>query len=64
LEALSPKKRGRNGKDELDQELSALRRENERLKVRLEQAEMVIDVQKKLSHLLGLAEENGTGRRT
>jgi len=34
LEALSPKKRGRNGKDELDQELIALRRENERLKVR------------------------------
>lgn len=31
-----------------------LQRENERLKARLEQAELVIDVQKKLSRLLGL----------
>ena len=64
LEALSSKKRGRKGKDELDRELSRLRRENERLQARLEQAETIIDVQKKLSRLLGLAtEENGTGGR-
>jgi hypothetical protein len=31
-----------------------LRRENERLKSRLEQAELIIDVQKKLSRILGL----------
>lgn len=63
LEALSPKQRGRKEKDELDRELSRLRRENERLQDRLEQAETIIDVQKKLSRLLGLAtEENGTGR--
>jgi len=64
LEALSPKKRGRNGKDEMERELVGLRRENERLQARLEQAETIIEVQKKLSHLLGLAEENGTGKRT
>lgn len=63
LEALSSKKRGRKEKDELDREVSRLRWENERLQARLEQAETIIDVQKKLSRLLGLAtEENGTGR--
>ena len=63
LEALSSKKRGRKEKDELDREVSRLRRENERLQARLEQAETIIDVQKKLSRLLGVAtEENGTGR--
>jgi transposase-like protein len=31
-----------------------LRRENERLKKRLEQAELIIDVQKKVSQLLGI----------
>jgi transposase len=63
LEALGPQKRGRKGKDELEREISRLRRENERLQARLEQAEMIIEVQKKLSHLLGLVtEENGTGK--
>jgi hypothetical protein len=34
------------------------------LQARLEQAETIIEVQKKLSRLLGLAtEENGVGRR-
>jgi transposase-like protein len=60
LSGLSPKKRGRKGKDELEKELAELRRENKRLQARLEEAEMIIDVQKKLSRLLGLAtEENG-----
>ena len=64
LEALSPKRRGRKRKDELEREVARLRRENERLQVSLEKAEMIIDVQKKLSRLLGLAtEENGTGKR-
>ena len=45
--------------------MAKLRRENERLQVSLEQAEMIIEVQKKLSRLLGLAkEENGAGKRT
>lgn len=57
LEALSPKKRGRNVpvQDALAKELAELRRENEHLKTRLQRAETIIDVQKKLSQLLGLA---------
>jgi transposase-like protein len=64
LEGLSPRKRGRKRKDELEREVARLRRENERLRAGLEQAEMIIEVQKKISRLLGLAtEENGAGRR-
>lgn len=62
LEALSPKKRGRKGKDELEKEVMKLQREKERLQAHLEQAEMIIEVQKKLSRLLGLAEGNGRGK--
>jgi transposase-like protein len=54
LEGLSPKKRGREPQDLVDEEVARLRRENERLRARLEEAEMIIDVQKKLSQLLGL----------
>jgi transposase-like protein len=57
LKGLSPKKRGRKAPDPADAELARLRRENERLRSRLEQAEIIIDVQKKLSRLLGLAED-------
>jgi transposase-like protein len=54
LRALSAKKRGRKAQDSSVAELAKLRHENERLRARLEQAEMIIDVQKKLSQLLGL----------
>jgi transposase-like protein len=54
LEGLSPKKRGRKPQDPAVEEAARLRRENERLRARLEQAEMIIEVQKKLSQLLGL----------
>jgi len=53
-EALSPQKRGRKPPDPTEIELVKLRRENERLRAQLQQAEIIIDVQKKLSHLLGL----------
>jgi transposase len=53
-EALSPQKRGRKPQDPTEVELAKLRRENERLRAQLEQAEIIIDVQKKLSRLLGL----------
>ena len=53
LQALS-KKRGRKAQDPSVAELAKLRRENKRLRARLEQAEMIIDVQKKLSQILGL----------
>ena len=54
LEGLSPRKRGRKAPDPAEVELARLRQENERLRSRLEQAEIIIDVQKKLSRLLGL----------
>jgi len=54
LEALSAKKRGRKAQDPSVAKLAKLQRENERLHARLKQAEMIIDVQKKLSQLLGL----------
>ncbi len=54
LQALTAKKRGRKGQDPSVAELAQLQRENEKLRARLEQAEIIIDVQKKLSQLLGL----------
>lgn len=53
-EGLAPQKRGRTPQDPRAAELAQLQRENERLRAQLEQAELIIDVQKKLSQLLGL----------
>ncbi len=49
LEALSPKKRGRKEKEKnsLAPRVAQLERENERLRNKLKQAEIIIDVQKK-----------------
>jgi transposase-like protein len=58
LQALSPHKRGRKAAEVGAEELARLLRENERLRARLEQAELIIDVQKKLSRLLGLPVES------
>ena len=58
LQALSGQKRGRKVQEVGVEELTRLQRENERLRARLEQAEIIIDVQKKLSRLLGLPVEN------
>ena len=46
--------RGRPAKSEFEQELAPLRQENERLQQRLAQAEAIIDIQKKVSQLIGL----------
>jgi len=58
LEALSPKKRGRKvkQKDPLSQRVTQLERENERLRKKLKQAETIIDVQKKISEILGISQ--------
>jgi len=55
LQALSAKKRGRKSQDSSVAELAELRRENQSLRTRLEQAQIIIDVQKKLSQLFGLS---------
>lgn len=57
LQALSPKKRGPKSPagNELTKEVAKLERENERLQARLAQAEAIIEAQKKLSEVLGLA---------
>lgn len=62
LQGLSGKKRGRKT-DPQAAELAQLRRENEQLQARLKQAEVIIDVQKKLSGLLGLNVEPGSEER-
>ena len=55
LEALAAKKRGRKPiRDARDREIAKLSRENARLRRKLAQAEAVIEVQKKLSEILGI----------
>jgi transposase-like protein len=56
LKALGPRKRGRNAKpqDKQSHRLAELEREVEQLRQKLAQAEIIIDVQKKVSSLLGI----------
>ncbi len=56
LAGLAPKKRGPKPRpvDERDREIALLKRENARLEARLEKAEAIIEVQKKVSQLLGV----------
>ena len=58
LEALSPKKRGRKEKKKnpLAQRVVELERENKRLKGKLKKAETIIEVQKKISEILGISQ--------
>ena len=56
LEGLAPQKRGPKSKvNPLTAENQKLRRDNDRLTDRLRKAEIVIDVQKKVAMLLGIA---------
>jgi len=56
LNGLQPKKRGRKElkRDPNEKEIARLRKENERLAKELKKAELIIDVQKKTSELLGI----------
>jgi transposase len=56
LSALTPQKRGRkaSARHPLRAENETLRKENARLSTRLKQAELIIDVQKKVSQILGI----------
>jgi transposase len=60
LAGLKPKKRGRKS-DPLAAENAQLRREIARLQSKLERAETIIEVQKKLSQLLSLPTPSETG---
>ncbi len=48
--------RGRPAKSKLEKEMHQLSQENEALKTCLAQAEIIIDIQKKVSQLIGLTE--------
>jgi transposase len=63
LEALQPKKRGRKKieKNPLTQRVASLERENRKLKHKLQQAEKIIEVQKKISEILGIPQEHNEG---
>jgi len=56
LAGLTPKRRGRKAKPKnpLADEVTRLHRENDRLKEQLRQAELIIDVQKKVSEMLNI----------
>jgi transposase len=56
LAGLAPKRRGRKAKPKnpLADEVARLERENQRLTEKLRQAELIIDVQKKVSEMLNI----------
>jgi transposase-like protein len=64
IQGLGPQDRGRKSASPTvrEAELVALRHENQRLQARLQQAEAIIEVQKKVSQLLGLAPTEPDGR--
>lgn len=64
LAALDSQKRGPKSTSEaaLKREVTRLERENERLRARLDQAEAIIEVQKKLAQLLGPSREENENK--
>ena len=63
LDVMSPKKRGRKKQEinPLSQEVARLQKENARLKNKLKQAETIIEVQKKISEILGTGPDPNEG---
>ena len=66
LAGLAPKKRGRKAKpvDPRDKEIAALKRENAQLSRRAERAEALVELQKKVSEILGIALPNPQSKET
>jgi transposase-like protein len=60
LHGLTPRKRGRKPKkvNPLAREVANLERENKKLAEKLHQAETIIEVQKKISEILGISQNN------
>lgn len=54
LAALAPRKRGPKGETAHDREIASLRREVAGLKARAERAELLVEIQKKVSMILGV----------
>ena len=63
LAGMTPKQRGREArpKNPLADEVARLQRENKRLQEQLRQAELIIDVQKKVSEMLNIPLNNRHG---
>ena len=66
LAGLTPRKRGRKAKavDPRDKELERLKRENARLTHRAQRAEALVELQKKVSEMLGIALPSPTDEET
>ena len=64
LAALAPRRRGRPTVSAAAMELSHLRQENERLNRQLAAAEAIIEIQKKVSTLLGLTQPSADTKET
>jgi len=66
LAGLTPRRRGRKAKprNPLADEVARLQRENQRLQEQLRQAELIIDVQKKVSEMLNLPRRTPDGEGT
>ncbi len=60
LDSLTPKKRGRKemGKNPLSETVARLQKDNQRLMEKLNKAQAIIEVQKKISEILGLSPLN------
>lgn len=64
LTGLSPKKRGRKNKPKNPpaEQVARLEKENRKLRLKLKQAETIIDVQKKVSQMLGISQDLNNDR--
>jgi len=66
LQGLSPKKRGRKAKaiNPLAQRVAELERETQQLRNKLKKAELIIEVQKKVSEILGIPQDQNEGNNS